>query len=96
MAEGVAMFKYLGRPLYKTDDDWLALGRNIMRVRSVWGEMGTIIQQEGSDPRVAEMFYRAVVQAILIYSLEMWVLLVAMGKKIEGAHTGFLRQIMGK
>ena len=42
--------------------------------RSVWGRLGTLIRREGGDPRVAEMFYRAVVQVILMYGLETWIL----------------------
>ena len=60
------------------------------------GDLGTLLRQEGKDPRVLEMFYRAVAQAIFLYGLETWVLSVAMEKKVEGAHTDFLRQIMGK
>ena len=74
MVEGVATFRYLGRPLDQTDDDWPVVRRNIMHVRLVWGRLGTLLQQEGADPRVAAMFYRAVVQAILLYGSETWVL----------------------
>ena len=42
------------------------------------------------------MFYRMVVKAILLCDSEKWVFLVAMEKKVEGSHTGFLRQITGK
>ena len=42
------------------------------------------------------MFYRVVFQAILLYGSETWVLSVAMDKKVEVAHTGFLIQITGK
>ena len=42
------------------------------------------------------MFNRAVVQAILLYGLEMWVLLATMYKKVEGTHTGFLWKITGE
>ena len=31
--EGVATFRYLGRLLYQTDDDWPAVWRNIIRAR---------------------------------------------------------------
>ena len=41
-------------------------------------------------------FYRAVVQAIILYGLEAWVISVAMGRKIEGSHIVLVRQIMGK
>ena len=96
MVEGVVTFRYLGRPLDQTDDDWPVVRRNIMHVRLVWGRMVTMLQQEGADPRVAAMFYRAVVQAILLYGSETWVLSTEMDKKVEGTHTGFLRQITGK
>ena len=63
--ENVTMFRYLGTPLDQTDDDWRAVRRNIMRTRLVWGRLGTLIRPEGAEPRVAEMFYRVVVQAVL-------------------------------
>ena len=40
--------------------------------------------------------YRAVVQAIILYSLEMWFLLESMAERVEGKHTEFLRLITGK
>ena len=42
------------------------------------------------------MFYREVVQAILMYGSEMWVISVEMERKVEGTHTGFLIQVTGK
>ena len=41
--ENVPTFRYMGRPLYQTDDDWTAVQRNIMHARSVRGSLGTII-----------------------------------------------------
>ena len=35
MVEVVANFKYLGKTLDQTDDDWPVVRRNIMRTRSV-------------------------------------------------------------
>ena len=49
-----------------------------MHARSVWGILATLIQREGADPRVAEMFYRVEVQEILLYGLDTWVLLEEM------------------
>ena len=67
-----------------------------MRARSVWGRLGTLLRQEGEEPRVAVIFYRVVVQEILMYGSDMWVLLEEMENKVEGAHTGLLRQITWK
>ena len=43
-----------------------------------------------------EILYRAVVQAIIFYGLETWVLLALMENRVEGTHTEFLRLITGK
>ena len=37
-----------------------------------------------------EMFYRAVVQMVLLFRSELWVLSLAMDKTVEGVHTSFL------
>ena len=42
------------------------------------------------------MFYRVVVQAILLYGSEMWVILAEIERKVEGMHTGLLQHIMFK
>ena len=42
------------------------------------------------------MFYRAGIQAVLIFGVGTWVLLAAMSKKMEGVHVGFLRQVTRK
>ena len=43
-----------------------------------------------------DIFYREVVQAVLLLGLESWVLLAEMEKTVEGLHTGFLKKIMGE
>ena len=48
------------------------------------------------DPLVSAMFYQAVLQAVLIFGAETWVLLVEMSRNLEGVHVGFLRQVTGR
>ena len=88
--------KYQGRPLDQTDDDWSDVRRNIMRARSVWGRLGTLFQRERADPKVSASFYRAVVQAILLYGSETWALSVSMAKRVEGSYIDLLQMITGK
>ena len=45
---------------------------------------------------MSEIFYRALVQAILLYGSYTWVLSESMAKRVEGTHTEFLRMITGK
>ena len=84
------MFRYLGRIIDQTDDDWPAVRQNIMCASLVCGRLGALLQLEGSYPRVEAMLYRAGVQAILLYGLDTWFLLAALDNKLEGLHTGFL------
>ena len=46
--ENVKTFRYLGSPLDQRDDDWLAVRRNIMHARLVWGRLGTLLRREGA------------------------------------------------
>ena len=39
---------------------------------------------------MSEIIYWAVVQAILLFGAETWVLLAAMSRNLEGVHVGFL------
>ena len=43
-----------------------------------------------ADPILSESLYQVVVQAVLIFGANTWVLSEAMLKKIEGVHVGFL------
>ena len=66
----MSTFKYLGRPLDQTDDNWPAVRWNITRLGKVRERLGEFLRREGEDPRVTEMFYRAVTQAVLLFGLE--------------------------
>ena len=43
---------------------------------------------------MSAMFYQAVVQEVLLFGAETWVLSEAISRKLEGVHAGFLRRIM--
>ena len=45
---------------------------------------------------MSEILYRAVVQAIILYGSEMWVISTSMVKRVEVTHTEFLQLITGK
>ena len=93
--EGVDYFKYLGRVLHQTDKDCPEVLRNIRRERQVWGRLGKFPRREGADPIISEKFYCAVVQEVLLFGSETWVLTAAMLQKLEGVHVGLLCQVMG-
>ena len=67
-----------------------------MHARTVWGRLGFFLIWEGSNPRVEAMFYRVVVQVVLLFGLDTSLLSAAMERKLEGTHVGFLKYITGK
>ena len=64
---GVGMLTYLWRPLEKSDNEWTEVCRNIRKARQVWGRIRKILRREGADPFVLDIFYRAVVQEVLLF-----------------------------
>ena len=96
MVEGVVQFKYLGRPLDQTDDDWPAVRKNINRAWKVWGILRKILKSEGADIKVSVVFYRLVVQLVILFDSYYCVLSAAMDKMVEEVHPGFLCQITGE
>ncbi len=51
-----------------------------------WAHVGQVLRAENVPPRVAAKFYKAVVQAVLLYSSETWVLLTTALASLEGFH----------
>ena len=65
--EAVSEFKYLGRVLTATDDDWTAMVGNLKKARRSWGRLVRVLSREGADPKVSRTFYIAVTQAVLLF-----------------------------
>ena len=93
--EGVETFKYLGRILERSYDDWPKVLQNVGKAHRVWSCLGKLLRREGAEPQVSAMFYREVVQAVIIFGAETWVLSELMSRNLEGVHVGFLRKIIG-
>ena len=48
--EAVTEFRYLGRILMATDDNWPAVAGNIKKARRSWGRLAKILGSEGGRP----------------------------------------------
>ena len=59
------------------------------------GEFKEVSEAGGDGSNYIGKFYRAVVQAVLLFGDETWVLLAAMINNIEGVHVVFLLQVTG-
>ena len=81
--ETVSTFKYLGRVMTAGDDDWPAVAVNLLKARKIWGRLSRILSQEGADVRVSGNFFKAVVQAVLLFGAETWVLTSRIERALE-------------
>ena len=54
--EAVSEFRYLGRLLTATDDDWPAVSGNIKKARRSWGRLARVLGREGAYPKVSRTF----------------------------------------
>ena len=70
-----------------TDDDWPAVVRNLARTKSVWRMMSRILSREGATPRVSGFFLKAMIQAVLLFGAETWLVTSYMGKALGGFQT---------
>ena len=73
--ENVLAFNYLGRVMTAGDNNWPAVAGNLSKARKSWGRLSRILCREGADARVSGNFFKAVVQAVLLFRVETWVLL---------------------
>ena len=67
-------FKYLGRVMIEGDDNWPSVSGNLWKSRKSWVRITRILSQEGTDPKVSRIFFKAAVQAVLLLRADTWVL----------------------
>ena len=94
--ERVETFKYLGRLLSSMDSDWPALYSNLKKARQKWARLSCLLAREGASPRVSSMFYKAIIQSVLLYGSETWVISSSMLKTLEGFHSRVARRLTGR
>ena len=64
----VTLLKYLERVLTEAVDDCPEVVGNLWKLCNSWAWMVGILGREGASPWVSGMFFKAVVQARLLYS----------------------------
>ena len=92
----VTEFKYLGRVLTNTDDDWSEVAGNIRKERANWGRLARILGREGADPKVSRSFYTAVTQQVLLFGAKSWVLTKKMESALDAFQGRVARRLTGQ
>ena len=56
------------------DDDIQAIQAQLRKARATWACVGQVLWSENASPFMAVQFYQAIIQAILLYGSETWVI----------------------
>lgn len=93
----VSKFKYLGRIITNDDNDLPAVDYNLCKARATWGRIGKIIKRKtNSNPKVLAIFYKVIIQSILLYGSESWVINNIMIERLNAFHRRCARFITGR
>ena len=63
-----------------------AMQSNLRKARGCWARISRVLRAENASPRTCGMFYKATVQAVLLYGSETWSLSPSSQKRLEGFH----------
>ena len=67
--------------------------RNLRRARYKWSRLTWVLSREGVDARTLGKVYLVVVQAVLLYRSETWVLTPRMQRMLGGFHHRVARRL---
>ncbi len=82
--ERVEVFKYFGRLISFDDANNQAMRSNLKKARGCWARVSRVLRAENATPKTCGMFYKATVQAVLLYGSEIWSLSLSSMKHLEG------------
>ena len=80
----VLSFKYLGRVLSESDNEWSSVIWNLTKARAFWRRMTRILSREGAKPWFSRFFFKAIIQSVFLFSAEKWVVTPFMGRVLGG------------
>ena len=66
------------------------------RAKTVWSSMPRILIREVATPWVSSFYFKAVIQAVLLFGAETWVVTPPHGKGPGGVQTQLERRITGQ
>ena len=93
--ETVTLFKYMGQAMTAGDDDWPLVAGNLRKDWKSWTRMTRILGQEGADPRISGFCLNALVQVVLLFGSETWVMTTRMERDLGSFQNKVARQITG-
>ena len=78
------------------NDDWPSVAGNLAKARKSWGRLQEILRREGATPRISGNFFKAVVQQVLLFRAETWVVTPKTERALSGFLHGSARRFTGR
>ncbi len=78
------VFKYLGWLIAYNDANNQAMRSNLRKASGCWARVSHVLRAENASPQTGGVFYKATVQAVLLYGSETWSLSPSSVKRLEG------------
>ena len=66
--------------------DDLTIEANLKRARATWGQIHHILSSDGASPTCMARFYMTIVQSVLLFGSETWVLSQCMLRRLNSFH----------
>ncbi len=73
-----------------------AIGANLAKARKAWARVSRVLRAENASPKVCGVFYKEIIQAVLLIGSETWNLAPSGLKCLEGFHLQAAWQMSGK
>jgi hypothetical protein len=93
--ESVDQFVYLRKLVTVNDSDLPVVIRTLHCARAHWAQVSRILLREGATPKILAKSYKAVVQSVLLFSCETWVISRPSMGLLEGFHHTIARRLTG-
>ncbi len=94
--ERVEVFKYLDRLLAYDKNDSQAVCGNLKKAQGIWARISHMLRAENAFSRVYSIFYKAIVQSILLFGSETWNFSPVSLKVLKGFHIMAAWRMIGK
>ena len=94
--KNVQSFLYLGRVLTYNNKDILAMRHNLQKARAKWAMIRQLLARDNATPQISAIFYRAIVETVLLYGSETWAITRPMLNTLESFHKKCLRRLVGR
>ena len=92
----VTSFNYRGRVQAIEEDYWPSVVRNLRSARKMWVQLTQILIKDVADAHTLVQIYLAVVQSVLLYRSETWVLAPRMQRVMGGFHHRVTCRLTGR